>query len=258
MASTRNETVLTVHHWSDTLFSFTTTRDAGFRFESGHFVMLGVKVNGKMVMRAYSIASPHYDEKLEFLSIKVQGGLFTTELQHIKPGDEIAVSNKPVGTLVLRDLNPGKRLFLFATGTGLAPFMAIIQDPETYEMFEQVILLHGVRTVDELAYHDFISHDLREHEFLGEEVSAKLLYYPTVTREAFRNSGRVTDAFKSGKLFSDLGLGPVDPATDRAMICGGPDMLVDTSAMLDSYGFSVSPAQGETGDYVIERAFVER
>jgi ferredoxin--NADP+ reductase len=258
MASIRNETVLSVNHWSDTLFSFTTTRDAGFRFESGHFVMLGITLDGKPLLRAYSIASPHYDDKLEFLSIKVPGGKLTSELQHIQPGAEIVVSNKPVGTLVLRDLKPGRRLFLFATGTGLAPFLSIIQDPETYERFEQVVLVHGVRTVNELAYRDFIENDLPNHDYLGEEIAAKLLYYPTVTREAFRNQGRITTLVESGSLFADLGIDALDPAQDRAMICGSPAMLADTSAMLDARGFAVSDGQGNPGDYVIERAFAER
>jgi ferredoxin--NADP+ reductase len=258
MASVRSEKVLSVNHWSDTLFSFTTTRDPAFRFESGHFVMLGLHKNGKPLMRAYSIASPHYDDKLEFLSIKVQDGALTSELQHIQPGQEILVSNKPVGTLVLRDLKEGKRLFLFGTGTGLAPFLSIIQDPETYERFEQVILVHGVRTVVELAYKDFIENELPNHEYLGEEIKAKLLYYPTVTREPFRNEGRITTAVESGKMFETLGIAPLDPSQDRGMICGSPAMLTDISAMLDSHGFEISPGQGEPGDYVIERAFVEK
>lgn len=258
MAGVRRETVLSVNHWSDTLFSFTTTRDQAFRFESGHFVMLGISRNGKPLMRAYSIASPHYDDKLEFLSIKVPGGALTSELQHIQVGAEVFVSNKPVGTLVLRDLKPGKRLFLFATGTGLAPFLSIIQDPEAYEKFEQVVLVHGVRTVAELAYRDYIERDLPNHEFLGEDIAAKLLYYPTVTREPFRNEGRITHAVDTGILFETLGIGPLDPAEDRAMICGGPHMLADVSAMLDTRGFAISLAQGEPGDYVIERAFVDK
>jgi ferredoxin--NADP+ reductase len=258
MASVRSERVLSVNHWSDTLFSFTTTRDPGFRFESGHFVMMGLKLDGKPLLRAYSIASPHYDDKLEFLSIKVPGGKLTSELQNIQVDDEVFVSNKPVGTLVVHDLKPGKRLFLFATGTGLAPFMSIIQDPEVYERFEKVILIHGVRTVSELAYRDFIEKELPNHEYLGEEISAKLLYYPTVTREDFIHHGRITTLVESGKLFEDLGIAPLDPAEDRGMICGSPAMLADTSAMLDSRGFVVSAGQGEPGDYVIERAFAER
>jgi ferredoxin--NADP+ reductase len=258
MASLRSERVLSVNHWSDALFSFTTTRDSGFRFESGHFVMLGISLGGKPLMRAFSIASPHYEDRLEFLSVKVPGGALTSELQHIQPGAEILVSNKPVGTLITRDLRPGKRLYLLATGTGLAPFMSIIQDPETYERFEKVILVHGVRTSRELAYADFISETLPQHPLLGEEIAEKLIYYPTVTREAFRNQGRLTNLIASGKLFEDIGLPPLDPACDRAMICGSPAMLADSSALLDARGFTISPGVGEPGDYVIERAFAER
>lgn len=258
MARMRTERVLDVNHWNETLFSFTTTRDPGFRFESGHFVMVGLEVEGKPLMRAYSIASPHYDDKLEFFSIKVPDGPLTSRLQHVEPGADVFVSNKPVGTLVIRDLRPGKRLFLLATGTGLAPFMSIIQDPETYERFEQVVLIHGVRHVSELAYHDFISKELPAHPFLGEEVSNKLLYYPTVTREAFRNQGRLTGLIRSGKLFEDLGIEGFDTNSDRAMICGGPAMLEEASEMLNEFGFVISPGVGEEGDYVIERAFVEK
>ena len=246
MASVRSEKVLSVEHWSDTLFSFTTTRDPSFRFESGHFVMLGIDLGGKKLMRAYSIASPHYD------------GALTSKLQLIQPGQEVLVSDKPVGTLVVRDLNPGKNLYLFSTGTGLAPFMSIIQDPETYEKFEKVILLHGVRTKAELAYRDFITNSLPNHEFLGEMISNQLIYYPSVTREEFENRGRITDHINSGKLAADTGLPPLNPETDRAMICGGPAMLAELSAMLDARGFTISPGVGELGDYVIERAFVEK
>ncbi|MGS1016255.1 ferredoxin--NADP reductase [Allosphingosinicella humi] len=258
MASIRSERVLKVAHWSDTLFSFTTTRSPGFRFESGHFVMLGIDLGGKKLMRAYSIASPHYDDKLEFLSIKVPGGALTSRLQNIQPGEEVLVSDKPVGTLVIRDLNPGRNLYLFSTGTGLAPFMSIIQDPDTYEKFEKVVLIHGVRTVAELAYADFISEELPNHEFLGEEIRNKLVYYPTVTREDFRNHGRITHHINSGKLFADIGLPALDPATDRAMICGGAAMLSELSSMLDARGFAISQGVGEPGDYVIERAFVDK
>ena len=258
MANLYTEKVLSVHHWNDTLFSFTTTRDPGLRFENGHFVMIGLEVDGKPLTRAYSIASPNYQETLEFLSIKVQDGPLTSRLQHLKPGDDLLVSKKPVGTLIIHDLLPAKHLFLFGSGTGLAPFMSIIQDPETYERFEKVILVHGVRLVSELAYADFITKELPQHEFLGEEISAKLLYYPTVTREPFRNQGRITDLLTSGKLCADLGLPQINPATDRGMICGSPAMLKDTSQILDDFGFKISPHIGAPGDYVIERAFVEK
>lgn len=253
------ERVLEVHHWNDTLFSFKTTRDPGLRFRNGHFVMLGLEVEGRPLMRAYSIASANHEEHLEFFSIKVPNGPLTSRLQKVKPGDPILVSRKPTGTLVLHDLKPGKRLFMFATGTGLAPFMSLIHDPETYERFAKVILIHGVRWTSELAYRDYIEYELTDHEFFGEWVREKLVYYPTVTREPFENEGRLTDLLESGKLFADIGEPPLDAATDRAMICGGPAMLADTAELLDARGFKVARHYtGELGDYVIERAFVEK
>ncbi|AZY49263.1 ferredoxin--NADP reductase [Bordetella avium] len=258
MAAFNTERVLSVHHWNDTLFSFKTTRDAALRFHNGHFVMIGLEVEGKPLMRAYSIASANYEENLEFLSIKVQDGPLTSRLQHLKEGDHILVSRKPVGTLVADDLRPGKNLYLFATGTGLAPFMSIIKDPEVYERFEKVVLLHGVRYVSELAYADYIQNELPNNEFFGEFVRDKLIYYPTVTREPFRNQGRITELVENGKLFQDIGLPPLNPETDRGMICGSPHMLTDIRAMLDARGFEVSAGVGEAGDYVYERAFVEK
>ena len=258
MSALNTETILSVHHWNDTLFSFRTTRDQALRFVNGQFVTIGLEVEGRPRMRAYSIASANYEEHLEFFSIKVPNGPLTSLLQHLKPGDKLLVSKKPTGTLVLRDLKPGKRLFLFATGTGLAPFMSLIHEPETYERFEKVILIHGVRWTSELAYHDYIEEDLRDHEYLGEMIREQLVYYPTVTREPFRNEGRQTDLIMSGKLFEDLGIEPLDPATDRGMICGSPAMLKEISAMLDGFGFQISHRIGEMGDYVIERAFVEQ
>ncbi|MBP5996497.1 MAG: ferredoxin--NADP reductase [Azonexus sp.] len=258
MSSFITETVLSVHHWNDSLFSFRTTRNPALRFINGQFVMIGMEVNGRPLMRAYSIASANYEEHLEFFSIKVQDGPLTSRLQHLKPGDPLLVSKKPTGTLVLRDLKPGRRLFMFATGTGLAPFMSLIHDPETYERFEKVILIHGVRWTNELSYHDYIEEDLKEHEYLGDLIREKLVYYPTVTREPFRNEGRQTELILSGKLFADLGEPPIDAATDRGMICGSPAMLKEISAMLDGFGLTISPHIGEAGDYVIERAFVEQ
>ena len=252
------ERVLDVHHWNDTLFSFKTTRDPGLRFHNGHFVMIGLEVEGRPLMRAYSIASANYDEYLEFFSIKVRSGPLTSRLQHLKEGDSILVSRKPVGTLVIDDLLPGQRLYLLGSGTGLAPFLSIIQDPDTYDRFDQVVLVHGVRYVSELAYADFIAHELPDHEFLGEMVREKLIYYPTVTREPFRHQGRLTDLIETGKLFADLGLPPLDPARDRVMICGSPGLLKDTCALLNARGFVLSPHIGEPGHYVIERAFVEK
>ena len=259
MASPYNtETVLDVHHWNDTLFSFKTTRDPSLRFRNGHFVMIGLEIEGKPLVRAYSVASANYEESLEFLSIKVPNGPLTSRLQHLKPGDTVLVSRKPTGTLVIDDLRPGKNLYLFGTGTGLAPFMSIVRDPETYERFEKVILVHGVREVSELAYSEYLQSDLPGNEFFGELVQQKLIYYPTVTREPFRNRGRVTDLIASDRLTQDIGLPPLSPATDRAMICGSPSMLADTRALLDARGFEISPSAGTPGDYVIERAFVEK
>jgi ferredoxin--NADP+ reductase len=252
------EKVLSVNHWNDTLFSFKTTRQDGLRFENGQFVMIGLEVDGRPLARAYSVASPNYDEHLEFLSIKVQDGPLTSRLQHIKVGDELLVSRKPTGTLVIHDLKPAKNLYLFSTGTGLAPYMSLIQDIEVYDRFEKVILVHGVRKVDDLAYKDFIENELPKNEFFGDEVKNKLIYYPTVTREAFKNEGRLTDLIKSGKLFKDIGLEKMNPEEDRAMICGSPEMLKDTQDLLDSMNFKVSPRIGEPGDYVIEHAFVEK
>jgi ferredoxin/flavodoxin---NADP+ reductase len=258
MSKYQKETVQSVHHWNDTLFSFTTTRRQGLRFRNGHFLMIGLEVEGKPLVRAYSVVSPNYEEHLEFLSIKVPNGPLTSRLQNIKVGDEILVSEKSVGTLVLDDLNPGKHLYLFSTGTGMAPFMSIIRDPETYERFEKVVLVHGVRLVSELAYSEYLKNELPNHEFLGEMVRAQLVYYPTVTREAFKQTGRLTTAIESGQLFRDIGLPALDPAVDRAMICGSPAMLKETSDMLDARGFKVSPSLGNPGDYVFERAFVEK
>jgi len=250
--------VLSVKHWSDSVFSFATTRGDGLRFENGHFVMVGMLVDDKPLMRAYSIASANHEEFLEFLSIKVANGPLTSRLQHIKPGDEVLISHKPTGTLLLRDLKPGKRLYLLASGTGLAPFMSLIKDPEIYERFEKVILIHSVRYRSELAYRDYIEWELTHHEFLGQQVRDRLVYFPTVTRERFRYQGRITALIESGKLFEETGLPSLDPVTDRAMICGSPSMITDLSKLLDARGFQVSPHVGEAGDYVVERAFVAR
>ncbi|HET7776112.1 MAG TPA: ferredoxin--NADP reductase [Azospira sp.] len=258
MSSFIHEEVTSVHHWNDSLFSFKTTRDPGLRFRSGQFVMIGLEVDGRPLMRAYSIASPHYEEHLEFFSIKVPNGPLTSRLQHLNPGDKMLISRKPTGTLVLDDLKPGKHLYLLGTGTGLAPFMSVIRDPEVYERFEKVVLIHGVRTVSELAYADFIEKELPANEFFGDLVREKLIYYPTVTREPFRNQGRLTNLLKNGQLCAQIGLPQINPETDRAMLCGSPAMLADTSDMLDRLGFQVSPHIGTPGDYVIERAFVEK
>lgn len=256
MSAFNEATVLSVHHWTNRLFTFTTSRDQSLRFSNGHFTMLGLIVNGKPLLRAYSIVSANYEEHLEFLSIKVPDGALTSRLQHIKAGDSIIVGRKPTGTLLIDYLLPGKRLYLLSTGTGLAPFMSIIRDPETYEKFEQIILVHGVRKIDELAYHDLLINHLPKHELLGELVSSKLRYYPTVTREAYRNTGRVTKLIESGKLFDDLAMPPLDAEQDRVMICGSPAMLRDLKHILETRDFK----EGNTsnpGNFVMERAFAE-
>ena len=257
MSAFHEERVLSVHHWTDRLFSFTTTRDTALRFSNGHFTMIGLKVDGKPLLRAYSIASANHEEQLEFLSIKVESGPLTSRLQHIRVGDSIVVGRKPTGTLLIDYLRPAKRLYLLATGTGLAPFMSIIRDPDTYERFEQVVLVHGVRQVSELAYHDLITQDLPHHEFLGEMVSERLLYYPTVTREPYPRQGRITDLITSQRLTDELGLPPLSPDEDRVMLCGSPALLADMKLILEQRGFH----EGNTttpGDYVVERAFADK
>ncbi|WP_237068069.1 ferredoxin--NADP reductase [Microbulbifer guangxiensis] len=258
MSNLNIEKVLEVHHWNETLFSFKTTRDPGFRFENGHFVMIGLpQDNGRPLLRAYSIASANYEDELEFFSIKVPDGPLTSRLQKIAPGDEIFVGRKPTGTLVADHLLPGKRLWLLSTGTGLAPFLSIIKDPDVYERFDQVILTHGVRYVSELAYQDQIENELPNHEYFGEMVRDQLLYYPTVTREPYRNTGRLTDLMRSGKLFTDLGVPQPNLEADRFMLCGSPAMLKELTSILDEWGFRETRA-GIPHEYVIERAFVEK
>lgn len=258
MSNITVERVLEVHHWNDTLFSFRCTRQDSLRFINGQFVMIGLEVNGKALMRAYSIVSANYDDHLEFFSIKVPDGPLTSRLQHLKVGDDILVGKKCTGTLVQDNLVPGKNLYLYSTGTGLAPFMSIIKDPEVYERYEKVILIHGVRWVSELAYEKFITEALPENEFFGEMAKEKLIYYPTVTRDPYRNTGRLTDLLVSGKLCRDIGMPPLNPATDRGLICGSPSMLTDLCKILNGMGFKESPRMGEAADYAIERAFVEK
>jgi len=218
--------------------------------------MIGIEVNGKPLVRAYSMVSANYEEQLEFFSIKVQDGALTSRLQHLKVGDTLLVGAKPTGTLVAENLLPGKHLYLFGTGTGLAPFMSIIKDPEVYELYEKIILVHGVRIVSELAYQDYITNELPNNEFFGDIIREKLIYYPTVTREPFRNTGRVTDLILSGKLFRDVGLPVANLEDDRFMLCGSPSMLKDTTKILNQLGFQEA-RNGYQGHYVIERGFVE-
>lgn len=261
MSTLLKEQVIDVNHWTDSLFSFKTTRNSGFRFKNGHFTMIGLEREGKPLMRAYSIASANYEDELEFFSIKVADGPLTSELQKIQRGDEILISSKPTGTLILDNLLPGRHLYLISTGTGLAPFMSIIKDPETYEQYDKVILTHGCRYEEELAYQQTISHSLPNNEYFGQQLSEKLIYYPTVTREtkalqSHINRGRITELLASGKLSSDIGLPAINLNDDRFMICGSPSMLKDSCAILDGQGFKEA-RHGNAGHYVIERAFVE-
>ena len=257
MSAFNEERVLSVHHWTDRLFSFTTTRDRAMRFSNGHFTMIGLKTEtGKPLLRAYSIVSPNYEEYLEFLSIKVPDGPLTSRLQNVQIGDTILMGRKPTGTLLIDYLLPGKRLYLLSTGTGLAPFLSVVRDPATYERFERIILVHGVREVEELAYHEYLTEHLPTHEILGDLVAKQLSYYPTVTREEFINKGRITTLLDNGKLHQDLDLPDLNPAEDRVMICGSPGMLRDVKSILGKRGFH----EGSTttpGDFVIERAFAE-
>jgi len=257
-AAIGSERVLAVHHWSDSQFSFTTTRDRALRFENGQFLMVGLPVEGRPLLRAYSIASANYEDHLDFLSIKVADGPLTSRLQHLQAGDEVLVSRKPTGTLVLSDLKPGERLYLLGTGTGAAPFLSLISDPEVYERFAVVVLVHGVRWARETEVVRTRIARLRDHELLGPQVRAQLRYYPSVTREPYVHRGRLTTLIESGRLARELDLPPLDPASDRVMVCGSAAMLGDTAALLDARGFHISPRSGEPGDYVIERAFVSR
>jgi ferredoxin/flavodoxin---NADP+ reductase len=256
MASLLREQVTDVHHWTDSLFSFKTTRNASFRFKNGYFTMIGLEHEGKPLLRAYSMASANYEDELEFFSIKVPDGPLTSKLQNIRVGDELLVNSKATGTLVQDNLLPGKHLYLIATGTGLAPFLSIIRDPEIYEHYDKIILTHGCRHIEELAYRELITKHLPEHEYLGEDIRSKLIYYPTVTREKFDNNGRLTDLLRIGKLAADIGLPAINPADDRFMMCGSPSMLKELCNMLNERGFSES-RQGRQAHYVVERAFVE-
>ncbi|MFA5950067.1 MAG: ferredoxin--NADP reductase [Hyphomicrobium sp.] len=251
------ERVIEVSHFTDKLFSFKTTRPPSFRFRSGQFTMIGLEVEGRPLLRAYSIASAVYDDWLEFFSIKVPDGPLTSRLQQIKLGDEVLIGGKPTGTLLTDNLHPGKRLLLIATGTGFAPFASIIRDPETYDRFETVVAVEGCRKVAELEFATRVVTGAREHELLDEVVNHRLVYYATVTRDSFYHRGRVTDLIASGKLFADLQSTPLDRNQDRVMICGNPSMLIDLTSSLKAAGF-VEGSSGEPGEYVVEKAFAER
>jgi len=257
MTEIHKERVIDVHHWSDTLFTIKTTRDRSLRFRNGEFAMMGMEIEGKPLMRAYSMASANYEDHLEFYSIKVQHGALTSRLQHIIAGDEILVSKKPTGTLLWDRLRPGKHLYLLSTGTGLAPFLSIIKDPEVYENFDKVILVHGCRYINELTYQRLITHELKHNEYFGDSVKEKLIYYPAVTREPYINYGRITSLLQTGRLIEDIGTSALNLEDDRFMLCGSPRMLESLTEILDDLGFSET-RKSDLGEYVIERAFVEK
>ena len=257
MSAFYREKVLSVQHWTDTLFSFRATRDTGFRFQNGQFAMIGLEIDGRPLLRAYSMASANHEEELEFFSIKVQDGPLTSRLQKIKEGDTILVGRKATGTLISDNLIPGSRLLLLSTGTGLAPFARLIKDPDVYDRFETIVLVHGCRQVSELAYGEQLVAKLRDDELFGPLLSDKLVYYPTVTREPFRNRGRITDLISSQQMFDDIGQPPLDLATDRIMMCGSPGMLEELRTMFEARGF-LEGSGNAPGHFVIEKAFVER
>jgi ferredoxin--NADP+ reductase len=256
MSAFNREQVLSVRHWTESLFSFTTTRDPAFRFLNGQFTMMGLEVDGRPLLRAYSLASANHEEQLEFFSIKVAEGPLTSRLQRIREGDIVLVGRKPTGTLITDNLIDGKRLLLLSTGTGLAPFASLIKDPEVYERYEKIVLVHGCRVVSELAYGEQLVEGLRRDDFFG-GLADKLVYYPTVTREPFHNRGRITDLLASNRLFDDIGMSTLDVETDRVMLCGSPAMLEDLKVMFKGLGFAEGN-HSEPGHFVIEKAFVER
>jgi ferredoxin--NADP+ reductase len=254
------QVVTSVRHYTDRLFSFRVTRPMSLRFRSGEFVMIGLMGdNGRPLLRAYSIASPAWDEELEFYSIKVPDGPLTSRLQHIQPGDEIILRPKPVGTLVHDALIPGKRLYFFSTGTGFAPFASLLREPQTYEDYDEVIVTHTCRDVAELTYGRELIEGLRSdelmQELLGEEHLAKLRYYPTTTREQSPKMGRITTLIENGELFADLGVPPLNPETDRAMVCGSLAFNLDMKAALEAAGLREG-ANSDPAEFVIEKAFV--
>ena len=249
------ERVVSVTHYTDRLFAFRTTRPASFRFRSGEFAMIGLPNAAKPVFRAYSIASPAWDEELEFFSIKVPDGPLTQHLQKIQPGDTVLLRQKSTGTLVLDALTPAKRLYMIATGTGFAPFASLVRDPETYEKFDEIIVTNTCRDVAELRYGTELIEGVREDPLIGELVEGRLKYYATTTRETSPRMGRITKLIEDGTIFTDLGLPPLDPAIDRIMICGSMAMLNDVKDLAEARGF-VEGANNAPADFVVERAFV--
>ena len=250
------EKVTEIHHWTDKTFSFKTTRDMSFRFKNGEFAMIGLEIDGKPLLRAYSVVSPNHEDHLEFLSIKVPNGPLTSKLQHIKIDDEIIVNSKPTGTLVCDYLLPGRNLFLFSTGTGLAPFMSIVRDPETYEKFEKIILTHTVRTSKELAYKDLLT-NLNNDEIYSEVTRNNFIYFNTVTREKWDNEGRITDWIKKNALWKKVGVESFKPEIDRVMICGSEEITFDLKQMFEKLGSKEGSTKVQ-GGFVIEKAFAEK
>ena len=246
-----------INHWTDHLFSFRVSRPSTFRFRSGEFIMLGLPVAGKPLLRAYSVASPFWDDALDFYSIKIMDGPLTSRLQHIQPGDKIILGKKPTGTLVLDALKPGKRLFLFSTGTGIAPFASLIRDPETYEKYDQVILTHTCRNVSELAYGRQIVTSLDDDPLLSDTILGRLTYFSSTTREQYSQMGRITSLLSTGEFFSRLEIEKLEPENDRAMICGSMAMIKDTSKILDTAGLREG-ANSNPKEFVIEKAFAEQ
>ncbi|MGV7219688.1 ferredoxin--NADP reductase [Bradyrhizobium sp. UFLA05-112] len=256
MSNFNQESILNVHHWTDNLFSFTSTRNPSFRFCSGEFTMIGLEVDEKPLLRAYGIASAHYEDRLEFVAIKVLDNPLTSRLQQLKQGDQIIVSRKTTGSLVIDNLKDGRNLYLIGTGAGLAPLLSVIKDPQTYLRFENVVLLHGCRRVAELAFGEMITETLPSDGLVGDFVRYQLIYYPTVTRDRFHNRGRITDLIASGKLFAEIELPKLEPQHDRAMICGSPALVHDARELLITKGF-VEGSPQEPSHFVFERAFVD-
>ena len=257
MSAFHEATVTDVHHWTDRLFSFRTTRDPAFRFENGQFAMIGLIDNGRPLLRAYSMASPNHDEGLEFFSIKVPNGPLTSKLQHIRPGDKVLVGRKPTGTLLQDNLLPGRNLYLVSTGTGFAPFASIVRDFAIYDRYEHVVAIHGCRQISELGYSRHVIDEVVNGEYFADIVAGKLFYYPTCTREPFKNMGRVTTLLADGAIGARFGLPPLDPEVDRVMICGSEAMLKDMVGILKERGFREG-SSSDPGHYVIEKAFVEK
>ena len=252
------EKVLSVEHFTDRLFRFEISRPSSFRFRSGEFIMIGLpktEDQKRPIMRAYSVASPSWDDKLEFYSIKVPDGPLTSRLQKIQEGDTVLLGRKPVGTLVLDALLPGKRLYMFSTGTGIAPFASLIRDPETYERYDQVILTHTCRQKAELSYGLRLVNDLKDDPLVGEMVGDKLLHVASLTREEYPLKGRITTLLKSGELFKNAGVPPLNPAEDRVMICGSKDMIDDTAALVETFGLKEG-SNSQPAEFVVEKSFV--